>query len=532
MLQIHQLDYYLPDGTPLFEDMHFNLQAQEKTGLIGRNGSGKSTLLRLINNELNPDNGEIRLQKPPVLIPQNFGQFDHQTIAEALGVALKISALQSILEGTDPSEKNFLILDDDWTIEERVQEALAYWSLSGISLNQQLNTLSGGEKTMVLLSKLFLYPGSLFLLDEPTNHLDKIERERLYRMIDGTKETLLIVSHDRKLLDMLPHIAEIEQKRINRYGGNYSFYREQKIIEEAALASEILHTTKELKKAKETKRQTIERQQRLEARGKKKQTQAGVATIMMNTLRNKAEQSGSRLKSTHDEKTNQLSQSLQELRNEVVDKRKMKLSLSNAQYHQGKLLIDAVQIQVDFGKGPVWIEPVDLKIYSGDRIAILGRNGSGKSSLVHTLAGKLMPASGAIRKAGYSSVYLDQNYSVLDPSMTVYEQVQVFNDALLEEHTLKIRLHHFLFGPGDWDKSVSQLSGGERMKLTLCSLSLSSSPPDIIFLDEPTNNLDIQNIEILTEVLGNYKGTIVIISHDEVFLQQTGINKTYSLNKI
>jgi ATPase subunit of ABC transporter with duplicated ATPase domains len=172
---------------------------------------------------------------------------------------------------------------------------------------------------------------------------------------------------------------------------------------------------------------------------------------------------------------------------------------------------------------------LNFQITSGERIALKGANGSGKTTLIKLILGDIEPQTGTIYRADNKSVYIDQDYSLLDNKLKIYEQAEQFNVSALQEHKIKIRLTRFLFTKDDWDKPCSALSGGERMRLLLCCLTINSKSPDIIIFDEPTNNLDIQNVEILTTAINEYQGTLVVVSHDETFLEQINIERTIEL---
>ncbi|PKB15767.1 ABC transporter family protein [Flavobacterium sp. 5] len=366
-------------------------------------------------------------------------------------------------------------------------------------------------------------------MDEPSNHLDISSRQLLYNFIQSTKSTLIIVSHDRKLLNLLGKVCELNKHEIKVYGGNYDFYTEQKQIESNALNQDILNREKALQKAKEKERETLERQQKLDSRGKGKQEKSGVSRIMMNTLRNNAENSTSKTKSVHAEKISGISQKLQELRTTLPDIDKMKFGFDNSSLHKGKILFTAKDINFSYNRQNLWKDNLNFQITSGERIALKGQNGSGKTTLIKLILGSLAPQSGTISKTENKAVYIDQDYSLLDNKLKIYEQAQQFNTSALQEHDIKMRLNRYLFTKDDWDKSCSVLSGGERMRLILCCLTINSQSPDIIILDEPTNNLDIQNIEIVTTAINEYKGTLIVVSHDETFLEQINIEHTIEL---
>lgn len=290
MLILQNISLLHPNKDLLFDSVNLTINQNDKIALIGNNGAGKSTLLKIIAGKLQPSGGELKVDIPPYYVPQIFGQYNHLTIAQTLGIDEKVKALNEILN-RNVSDKNFESLDDHWTIKERCKEALHFWQLEGLDLFQTMGTLSGGQKTKVFLAGISIHQPQLILLDEPSNHLDIGGRQQLYDFIQTTHVTIIVVSHDRTLLNLLSVVCELSKHGITTYGGNYDFYTVRKEIEGNALSQDIQNKEKSLRKAKEKERETLDRQQRLDARGKGKQEKAGVARIMMNTLRNKAENS-------------------------------------------------------------------------------------------------------------------------------------------------------------------------------------------------------------------------------------------------
>lgn len=503
----------------LFDNINLTINRHDKIALIGNNGTGKSTLLKIIAGELQASEGQRSVGSVPYCVPQIFGQYDHLTIAQALGIEKKINALKEILDG-NATEDHFNTLDDDWTIEERCNEALNDWDLKGLDVTLKMETLSGGQKTRIFLAGISIYQPEFILLDEPSNHLDTSGRQLLHDFIRSTSSTLIIVSHDIQLLNLLDKVFELGQKGIMTYGGNYDFYAAQKQIETDALTQDLKSKEKALRKAKGKGRETLERQQKLDARGKKKQGKAGLPTIMLNTLRNNAEKSTSKIKGVHAEKIGGISQELQAIRKELSDIDKMKFGFDNSTLHKGKILFKATDINFSYNTQRLWNNNLNFQLASGERIALKGLNGSGKTTLINIILGKLEPRTGTTYSADNESVYIDQDYSLIDNQLVVYDQAQKFNVSALQEHEIKIRLNRFLFTKEYWGKPCSTLSGGEKMRLMLCCLTINNQSPDILILDEPTNNLDLQNIEILTAAINEYQGTLIVVSHDSYFLEQ------------
>ncbi|PTT43752.1 ABC transporter ATP-binding protein [Chryseobacterium sp. HMWF028] len=529
MILLQNISFGFPGGNLLFNHINLTIQSQTKSALVRSNGMGKSTLLKIIAAEIQHLEGNVNIRGNIFYVPQMFGNYNHLTIAECLKIDQKLYALEKITSG-EVDEIYFETLNDHWDIEERCQQALEHWGLDNFELNQKLEGLSGGQKTKVLLAGIQINHPDIIVLDEPTNHLDIDGRKLLYDLIDKTDATVVIVSHDRTLLNLVDTIFELSNQGIAAYGGNYDFYAEQKEVEEEALHNDIHSKERALKKAKEKERETLERKQKLDARGKGKQEKSGVARIMMNTLRNNAEKNTSKLKNVHMEKINGISGDLRDLRSSLKNSDQMKVNFNDSNLHSGKILVAAEHINFNYGKEKLWKENLNLELRSGDRICIKGSNGSGKTTLIKLLFGNFELSEGKISRAEFNRIYIDQEYSLIDNDSTLYDFVQTFNDNALQESEVKTLLSRFLFGKDTWDKKCGMLSGGERLRLLLCGLSVNNKAPDMIILDEPTNNLDLQNVEILTNSIKDYHGTLLVISHDEVFLEEIGVDRELILD--
>ncbi len=528
MLSLHHISYVHPDRETLFEDISLTIADHQKVAIVGNNGSGKSTLLRIMAGDLQPASGTIRTDSPAYYVPQHFGQFNSLTVAQALRIDHKLNALKSILDG-DVRASRFADLDDDWSIGERCREALSAWSLTDLDPDVRMDRLSGGEKTRVFLAGIGIHTPRTVLLDEPGNHMDGDGRAQLYEYLLKARESIVVVSHDRTMLNLFEQIYELDRNGITVYGGNYDFYATQKAAGLEALAQDLKDREKALRKAKAIEREAMERKQRLDARGRKKADAAGIPTIAINTLRNNAERSTSRMKEAHAGKIGSLVGEVTELRQAQPDKDAMKLGFDDTLLHRGKILVKAKEITFGYGETPLTQRPLSFEIRSGSRVAIKGGNGTGKTSLIRVMLGSLAPLSGTVVLAPVRHIYIDQDYALVQSQRTVYEQALAFNTGGLQEHEIKSRLTRFLFTSSYWDQRCDTLSGGEKMRLVLCCLSIRPEAPDLIVLDEPTNNLDIRNTEILTAAIQEYGGTLLVVSHDEVFLEEIGIDETIDM---
>lgn len=531
-LSIQHLTYMHADKEVLFRDVSLTLENNEKIALVGNNGSGKSTLLRIIAGLLDTDSGQI--VRPPdgvFYVPQHFGQFNNQTLAQAMQIDDKLHALHAILGG-DASEINFTILNDYWNIEEEAMESLSHWGLDGFSLSQPLDTLSGGEKTKVFLAGMKLHEHSILLLDEPTNHLDYRYRKLLYDFIQQTRNGMIVVSHDRTLLNLIPVTAELSTSGIRMYGGNYEFYKEQKELEQNAVQQKLEEKEKQLRLAKKIARETAERQQKHSVRGEKINQKKGVSRIAMGNLKRASENTAAKLKDIHSDKTEGLQQEVRHIREQANTRASLQTDFNSSALYHGKILLKAESIGLAFNDTFLWRENLSFEIRSGERIHITGDNGSGKTSLIKLLTGELIPTCGKItRTENLSYVYLDQEYSIINNELTILEQAESFNSRILPEHELRIILNRFLFPSDTWDKPCSKLSGGEKMRLAFCCLMIGNNTPDLFILDEPTNNLDIASIHIITDTIRQYKGTVIVISHDMYFLKEINVTRNIELLK-
>ena len=424
--------------------------------------------------------------------------------------------------------------------------ALDSWGLGQFTLSYPMNLLSGGEKTRVFLAGMDIHNPSVILMDEPTNHLDSSGRQRLYDWVQKWRSTLLIVSHDRTILNLLPEICELEKHQLTYYGGNYEFYKEQKNIMRQALLERIEEKDKALRLARKVARETAERRDKQNVRGEKANMKKGVPRIVLNSLQSKSEKSTAKLNNAHQEKAGKLTDERNQLKSSLPSTAALKTDFNSSSLHSGKILVTAEKINFSYHQmdnkeslntsgtdNPeqfLWKTPLSFQIKSGDRLCVKGLNGSGKTTLLKLITGQLQTQTGTLARADFTYIYLNQEYSIIDDRNSVLEQAYAFNSRNLPEHEIKIILNRFLFPASEWDKSCRKLSGGEKMRLAFCCLMISNNTPDMFILDEPTNNLDIQSIEIITATIKNYTGTVIAISHDDYFIKEIGIDQPILLH--
>ena len=332
---IKDLSYIHADKEILFSHLHLSINSEDKIALTGNNGCGKSTLMRILAGDLSPSSGTVLRPEHLYYVPQHFGQYDRQTIAQALGISHKLSALHAILSG-DATEKHFNTLNDDWNVEERAQASLDSWGLDGITLSRPMEGLSGGEKTRIFLAGMELHNPTAILLDEPTNYLDADGRERLYNLIRRTSATVLVISHDRTLLNQLPAICELSSQGLTYYSGNYDFYKKQKTLQQNALTQQLEEKQKALRLVRKVAREVEERKAKQNVRGEKNSIKKGIPRIMMGALKNNAENSSSRLSSIHAEKAEKLQTEMAGIKSLLSQTDKLKTDFNTSHLHTGK----------------------------------------------------------------------------------------------------------------------------------------------------------------------------------------------------
>lgn len=529
-IQVHNMSYVHPNGDVVFKDISFSIPQGAKCAIIGNNGCGKTTLLKLLAGNIQQTDGDIINSPNTYLIPQHFGQYDNLTVGEAIGVSKKIVALHNILNG-DVSKENFDTLNDDWDIENRVSSALSQWLSSEVSVDTPMSTLSGGEKTKVFLAASSIHDPSVILMDEPTNHLDTLGRKSLYDFILKSSATIVIVSHDRTALNILRSIYELTINGIRHFPMTYDEYCEVVKSEQQSLINKLGNRQKELSKAKLQALKQIEHQNKQNARGEKLSAKKGLARISMGNLKDRAECTTSRIIDNQHSKLQNMEDEVKAIQASIKEHASMKVDLNPSSIHSGKVLIKVSDLNHSFKKAGtlLWHNNLNFTIHSGNRIRISGKNGSGKSTLLNMINRILHPGHGNIEFAdNLNTIHIDQEYSAINNNLTVYQQLSLFSKDL-HEHELKTRLNRFLFAPDSWSKPCACLSGGERMKLLLCCLMISNSTPDIIIADEPTNNIDIENLNILARTLREYKGTLIVVSHDETFINDIDITDVINL---
>lgn len=521
-----QLSFAWPDDTPLFDGLSFTV-GEGRTGLVAPNGAGKSALLALIASELTPTSGSVTVDGRLGYLPQSLPYIAHRTVAELLGVAPVIEALDALAHG-NPDDDVFATIGDDWDVEERARAQLDRLGLSHIALDRRLDTLSGGEIVSIGIAAQLLSRPDVLLLDEPTNNLDLDARHRLYDALDDFTGCLLVVSHDRMLLDRMDRIVELYRGELRSYGGNFTMYAETVELEQRVAESNVRSAQQLIKREKREKQQARERAARRAGTAARNVKDAGLPKIVAGARKRRAQESAGRVDRVGAARVDDARDRLEEAERVVRDDDTLVLDLPDTVVPAGRDVLTAKGLRFRSGDRPI-LDDVDLSVRGPERIALTGPNGTGKSTLLRIVTADVEPDSGTVARSGGRVAYLSQRLDLLDPHKTVAESLADFAPSL--SHTRRMHLlAQFLFQGDRIHLPVGALSGGERLRATLACVLFAEPAPELLLLDEPTNNLDLVSVGQLQAALNAYRGAFIVVSHDERFLTEIGVQRWLRLS--
>ncbi|MGA4797879.1 ABC-F family ATP-binding cassette domain-containing protein [Streptomyces lavendulocolor] len=511
------LSFSWPDGTEVLDGFELAV-GPGRTGLIGLNGSGKSTLLKLVAGELTPTGGTVRTAGELGYLPQNATLDTALRVDQALGIAATRAALHAI-EGGDASEEHFTVIGDDWDVEERARATLDQLGLGHIGLDRTIGEVSGGECVLLRLAALLLARPEVLLLDEPTNNLDLHARRRLYAAVSAWSGVLVVVSHDRELLELVDQIADLRDGEVTWYGGAYSAYEEALAAEQDAAERMVRVAEADVQRQK---RELADAQVKLARRkryGQKMYESKREPKIVMGARKRAAQESAGKHRTMHAQKLAEARERLDEAVEAVRDDDEIRVELPYTTVPPGRdvLLLRDLELRYGARVGGEW------ELRGPERVALVGRNGAGKTTLLRTVAGELPPVAGVV-EAHVPLRFLPQRLDVLDDGLSVVENVARYAPEATNNR-IRARLARFLFRGARADQPAGTLSGGERFRAALAALLLAEPAPQLLMLDEPTNNLDMASVRKLVAALDAYEGALIVASHDLAFLESIGITR-------
>lgn len=511
-----------PDGRPLFDGLTLAL-GRERTGLVGRNGSGKSTLLRLLAGESEPANGSVQRIGSIGMLAQLSD--DRLTVAQALGVADDLACLRRLENGEGS-------LDDaaeaDWTLEARLHTAMIETGLPAMPLDRPIAaSLSGGERTRVALARLLIEAPDLLLLDEPTNNLDADGREAVAQLLERWQGGALVASHDRALLERVDRIVELRPVGIMVFGGAWSAFAEQRDAARTRAGAELERASDALRHTERAIQKACEKKARRDSAGRAYASSGNQAAILLGAQKQRAEASSAREGHLADRLLGDRTDALEEARAKVEVLTPLAIDLPRTNLPGGRQLIAFRDVTMAFGDRRLF-GPLSFEVRGPERIGIRGANGSGKTTLFGLISGGLNAVSRDISRLTDRVAVLDQHVGLLDPAASILDNLRRLNPELTgnEAHAALAR---FAFRNRAALQIAGTLSGGERLRAGMACVFARPQPHFLLLLDEPTNHLDLASIEELETALKGFDGALIVISHDQAFLQAIGIQREIAL---
>ncbi|MCV7223482.1 ABC-F family ATP-binding cassette domain-containing protein [Mycolicibacterium elephantis] len=514
------------DDTPLFHHLSVTV-GPGRTGLVAPNGAGKSTLLKLITGEYGPTTGSVTVDGTIGYLPQTLPFVAERTVADVLGVAPVIAALNALADG-DAGDEVFAAIGDDWDVEERTRAQLDRLGLDHIEPDRALGSLSGGEVVSLGLAAQLLKRPDVLLLDEPTNNLDVDARRRLYDALDDFTGCLLLVSHDRTLLDRMDRIAELHRGEILLYGGNFTMYTDA--VQEAQRVAEnvVRSAEQQLKREKRDMQLARERAARKASTASRNVSNAGLPRIVAGAMKRRAQESAGKADDVHAARVGDAKARLDDAERRLRNDDALVLDLPQTDVPAGRDLLTLDGVTARRG-GRTLFTGVDLSIRGPERIALTGSNGAGKSTLLRIIDGTTAPDAGTVRRADGRVAYLSQRLDLLNSHRSVGDSLATCAPGLSQTRRRHV-LAQFLFRGDRIHLPIGALSGGERLRATLACVLYSEPAPHLLLLDEPTNNLDLVSVGQLSSALNAYRGAFVVVSHDDRFLAEIGVQRWLRLS--
>jgi ATPase subunit of ABC transporter with duplicated ATPase domains len=485
LLTAQGLAFELPDGREIFKDLNFSL-SYGLSALVGPNGAGKTCLARILAGESAPTRGSV----------------------------FRVTSVSLFAQSRRPPTKSvaeFLGPEFSWPTE-------ALSLLARIPPESLCSQLSGGQWTRVRLAQC-LHAGFV-ILDEPTNNLDAEGREAVKEFLSHHRGGALLISHDRECLALCREIYELSSRGLQKFGDGWPAYLFNKERERERLEAHLYKAKRQRDDVQLESVRQKEQQERKNQRGKARARGGGQAKLLLNRRKGKAEATTGKIDRAGIERANEAVREVAEALDEVKLNPVMYADLMGQEIPSQKIIAEAKDFNIRFKD---WLYPEDLNFsWKGNlRISLDGPNGSGKSTLLKAVAGEQFLSRGSLIRGNLNVLMIDQNLSSLDENLSIFDNVRA--NSVLSESEIRSGLAKFLFTKEGVFQSVKTLSGGEKLRAALAQGFLGENKPEVLIMDEPTNNLDMANVRFLEELLRNFKGALILVSHDPVFLRNCGV---------
>ncbi len=512
-LTLDRVSFRTADGHLLFSELDFSFDPIA-TGLVGDNGAGKSTLGRLLAGQLAPTHGRVGGNADVFTLRHWDATCPDPSLAALAGCGAAWRALQRIEQGSvDPAD--FTLAEGYWDLRERLQRL---WQDAGLPANMDPDAsaagLSGGQRMQVALSGAWASGAQWLLLDEPSNHLDQRARRQLRQQLQHWQGGLLVISHDRALLEDMACIVELEHGRLHRHGGPWSHYAQARCERRRSAQAQLDHARQQHREQQRHAQQQLQKAQQRQARGERSARNANQAPILLGLRKQNAQASAGRAQAQQVQALAHSRQQLHQAAARVVPTAQWVIGSGLAHETRGPRQIARLQdVHLPYVQGPA----LNLSLQRGQRLAVVGANGSGKSTLLRVLAGQLAPRAGRC-EVSVPSALLDQTLGLLPAERSLLQVLQALDPAL-DAAAARTRLALLGLDAQRVCRPSGTLSAGERIKGALACVLHPGLAPGLLLLDEPGNALDLPALEALEQLLADYPGTLVMVSHDDHLLQ-------------
>ncbi|UWF52030.1 ATP-binding cassette domain-containing protein [Pseudomonas sp. N3-W] len=511
LVSLNHLGFQFANGETIFESLNLTFD-HVPTAIVGRNGAGKSVLARLIAGELQPTSGSLTCLEPVAYVPQTLAAKTGDTVADATGCAAALQALNRIQLGS-ASSIDFDTLADRWDLPERLRQLLDEAGLSDIEPTRPVMTLSGGQQARIALIGALLGQAALLLLDEPTNHLDADGRRWLMRKLEQWPGGLIVISHDRQLLNRMQRIVELGPFGATVFSGDFQAFQAQRSAEQTAAQAQLDQVRSERKRERARLQREHDTVTRHAAGTLKKAYTANVSGIERAKMKGSARDVMGPVRQAHRARKNGLDDQVRQANGKVLPEACVVVNLPATVVPTSRQVLTLVDAQLP------WLQDntmLTLSLAGPVRIAVAGPNGCGKSTLLSMLAGHYPPPSGQCI-VHVPNAFLDQHLTLLDDQRSIIEQLGLL-DTPLSEGLLRSRLAQLQLDASRVTQPAGSLSGGERLKAAIAIALWRSVPAQLLLLDEPTNHLDLESIQAFERALQDFPGAIIAASHDQAFL--------------
>ncbi|WP_010581724.1 ABC-F family ATP-binding cassette domain-containing protein [Schlesneria paludicola] len=521
-INVSELTWCAPDRPPLFSKLCLNF-GPVRTGLVGRNGVGKTTLLKLISGELQPLSGRISVNGSLGVLRQTVQVPPNETVADHFGVTADWAILKRAERGDATADE---LADIDWTLETRMTAALGRVGLDAMP-DTLLTTMSGGQRTRVGLAALIIKEPQFLLLDEPTNNLDREGREAVIDLVTIWRSGVIVVSHDRELLEVMDSIVELTSLGATRYGGNWSTYRELKSQELAAAKHDLEDAEKRVADVARTAQTTAERHARTSGVGHANAAKGGAPRILLGARKDRSEKTSGENARLAERRREQAQDDAEVARERIEILQPLTVCLPPTHLPAGKTVLKFESVTVGYFPDRPILTNLSFSIIGPERIAVVGPNGSGKTTVLALASTGLKPWQGTVEVLTAYAI-LDQRMCLLDPATSIRDNYLRLNPGS-DENACRMALARFMFRADTALQNVATLSGGQLLRAGLACVLGGATPPPLLIVDEPTNHLDIDSIEAVEAGLQAYDGALLVVSHDEPFLNAIGITRRLEL---